>query len=57
LFLTSPEKAAETIIHGIKKNKRRVLIGPDAQVLNLMQHCLPGSYQKLVSMAFKAASA
>lgn len=57
LFLTSPEKAAETIIRGVRKNKRRVLIGPDAQVLDLMQRCLPGSYQKLVSIAFKAASA
>ncbi|GAA3917301.1 SDR family NAD(P)-dependent oxidoreductase [Litoribacillus peritrichatus] len=56
-FLTTPEQAAQAILHGVKKNKRRVLIGPDARVLDIMQRLLPGKYQTLVCQSFKWASA
>lgn len=35
-FITSPEKAAKTIVKGIRKKKMRVLIGRDAWVLYLI---------------------
>lgn len=57
LFMTSSAKAAETILRGVQKNKRRVLIGPDAKALDLMQRCLPVNYQRIVCSAFKMASA
>lgn len=53
LFMTTPEQAAKTILKGVLKNKRRVLIGPDAVVLDLMQRCMPVTYQKLVTTSFK----
>ena len=48
LFRTTPEQAAATIIAGIRGNKRRVLIGPDAVAIDTMQRLLPTTYQKLV---------
>ncbi|WP_250656299.1 SDR family NAD(P)-dependent oxidoreductase [Alkalimarinus coralli] len=56
LFMTTPEKAANVILKGIKSKKRRVLIGPDAKVLDMMQRCLPVSYQRLVTSSFKWVS-
>jgi NAD(P)-dependent dehydrogenase (short-subunit alcohol dehydrogenase family) len=48
MFRTTPEQAAATIISGIRGNKRRVLIGPDAVAIDTMQRLLPTSYQKLM---------
>ncbi|MBZ0334027.1 SDR family NAD(P)-dependent oxidoreductase [Marinobacter sp. AL4B] len=48
LFRTTPETAASVILKGVKKNQRRILIGPDAKVLDYMTRALPASYQSLV---------
>ena len=56
MFITTPEKAAKTILAGVTKNKRRVLIGPDAQALDVMQRSLPVAYQKIVAASFKLAA-
>ncbi len=32
IFITTPEKAADTIFHAVKHDKRRELVGPDAKV-------------------------
>jgi len=48
LFITTPDKAAKTIINGVKKNKRRVLIGPDAVAFDLMVRTLGSWYQKVI---------
>jgi len=53
LFMTTPEQAANTILKGVLKNKRRVLIGPDATILDLMQRSMPVAYQNLVTSSFK----
>ena len=45
---TSPEKAAQTIIKGVEKKRARILIGPDAEVLDLMTRALGSKYQALV---------
>ncbi|RLT92088.1 SDR family NAD(P)-dependent oxidoreductase [Ketobacter sp.] len=55
LFMTTSQKAAAVILAGVKANKRRVLIGPDARVLDLMQRTLPVVYQRLVTTSFKWA--
>ena len=36
LFITSADSAAQTIINGIRKKKNRILIGPDAHLLNFL---------------------
>ncbi len=45
---TSADRAAARILAGVRRNARRVLIGPDAYAMDLMQRLLPAAYQKLV---------
>jgi len=44
LAKTTPEKAALTIVNGIKKNKPRILIGFDARMVDWIQRLLPTRY-------------
>jgi NAD(P)-dependent dehydrogenase (short-subunit alcohol dehydrogenase family) len=48
MFRVTAEEAAETILSGVERNARRVLIGSDAVALDLLQRFLPSSYQRLV---------
>jgi short-subunit dehydrogenase len=43
IAITSPEKAAQTIINGIRKKKKRILIGPDASLVYLMSRLWPAA--------------
>lgn len=47
LLLTSPDRAAKVILDGVRRNARRVLIGPDARLIDLAQRLLPTGYQRL----------
>jgi len=44
LAKTTPEKAAQTIVKGIKKNNPRILIGFDARLVDWVQRLLPTRY-------------
>lgn len=46
-FITTAESAARTIIRAVEKNKRRVMVGPDAYVIDWMVRLLPALYQRL----------
>jgi NADP-dependent 3-hydroxy acid dehydrogenase YdfG len=46
---TSPEKAARIILDGVRKNKARVLVGPDAKALDLIVRVTGSGSQRLVS--------
>ncbi len=46
-FITKPEKAADKVISAIESDQRRALIGPDAQLMDIVTRLLPGSYQWL----------
>lgn len=48
LFITDADKAAGGILRAVKRDKRRVLIGPDAYFIDGMARLLPTSYQHLV---------
>jgi NAD(P)-dependent dehydrogenase (short-subunit alcohol dehydrogenase family) len=48
LWSTSPHKAAQVILGGVRKNRARVLIGPDTKVLDLVVRITGPSYQRLV---------
>jgi NADP-dependent 3-hydroxy acid dehydrogenase YdfG len=50
---TSPEKAAKIILEAVRKNKARVLVGPDAKVLDLVVRITGSGYQRLFT-AFTA---
>jgi butyryl-CoA dehydrogenase len=45
---TTPEQAAAVILRGVYDKKKRVLIGADAQVIQLMARLLPESYPSLI---------
>lgn len=57
LFITTPESAARTILKGVRRNARRVLIGPDAHAIDLMARALPARYQWLLAKGAKRAMA
>jgi short-subunit dehydrogenase len=48
MLRTSPEKAAEVILRAVERNRRRVIIGLDARLADLIQRLLPAAYQRLV---------
>jgi NAD(P)-dependent dehydrogenase (short-subunit alcohol dehydrogenase family) len=45
---TTPEDAAETILRGVQRNSRRVLIGADAWGIDMAARLLPSSYQRIL---------
>lgn len=45
---TSPEKAAETIVKGIKNENPRILIGSDAHAINFIHRLFPRKYLKII---------
>jgi butyryl-CoA dehydrogenase len=51
IFLTTPEDAARAIVAGIRRDRRRVFIGPDAQAFKLLALLPPGVYQNLIGVA------
>jgi len=48
-FRLSADDAAEIILRGVSKNARRVLVGADAHLIDLVQRILPGSYHGLIA--------
>jgi NAD(P)-dependent dehydrogenase (short-subunit alcohol dehydrogenase family) len=46
-FITTAASAASTIIKAVEKNKRRVLVGPDAYVIDWIVRLFPSFYQRL----------
>jgi NAD(P)-dependent dehydrogenase (short-subunit alcohol dehydrogenase family) len=53
LFRTTPGDAAHAIIRGIRGDRRRVLIGSDAQMIDRMQRSMPTLYQRLIATGQK----
>ncbi len=47
LQVTTPEQAAQRILDGVRRNARRVLVGPDARAIDVMQRVLGAGYQPL----------
>lgn len=45
---TTPEAAARRILAGVRRNARRVLVGPDARALDIMARVLGAGYQPLL---------
>lgn len=50
---TTPEKAAERIVRGIMRNEKKILIGPDAGLIDRVQRLLPVRYQRLLLPFFE----
>jgi NADP-dependent 3-hydroxy acid dehydrogenase YdfG len=47
LASTTPQRAAEVILDGVRKNKARVLVGRDAVVIDLLVRITGSNYQRL----------
>lgn len=45
---TTPERAAEIILNGTAKGKRRIIVGPDASFMQLWNRLFPVRYRKFV---------
>lgn len=50
---TLPESAADTIVRGIIKNERRILIGSDARFIEKIQRLKPVSYWRFLNAMLK----
>ena len=53
LARTTPQEAGRIIVRGVRRGDRRILVGPDAVLLDLMARLLPSSYQSLVVRAIR----
>jgi NAD(P)-dependent dehydrogenase (short-subunit alcohol dehydrogenase family) len=45
---TTPEQAAETIVRGMERGQHRVLIGPDARMIDRLTRLFPVSYYRII---------
>jgi short-subunit dehydrogenase len=52
-LVTSAEKASATILKAVQLNKRRVLVGRDAIVLDKIQRLFPSAYAPVIGMLFR----
>jgi short-subunit dehydrogenase len=50
---TTPERCAKIILDGVRRNAPRVLVGPDAHVVDWMQRIAPTRYQRLAQRVAK----
>ncbi len=53
LFGTTPERAAERILSAVLRDQRRLLIGRDAVLLDLLSRAMPVTFQRIVVAGMK----
>ncbi|MGW5052863.1 SDR family NAD(P)-dependent oxidoreductase [Actinokineospora sp. NPDC004072] len=56
IAMTTPDAAARTILNAARRDRARVLVGPDAYVIDLLPRLLGSFYQPLVTKFFRARS-
>ena len=49
MLKTPPDVAAQAILKAVKKDERRVLIGTDAKIIDLVQRITPTGYTQAMS--------
>jgi butyryl-CoA dehydrogenase len=49
IAMTTPDKAARVILSAVERNKRRVLVGPDAKAIDLLSRLPAGVYQRVLA--------
>lgn len=50
LAVTTAEEAAKSILRGVQKNKRRILVGKDAWVADKLIRWFPNSYERILRL-------
>ena len=53
LLRTPPEEAARQILEAVRNNDRRLLIGNDAKVIEMLQRIMPAGYQRVMAFGTK----
>ncbi|WP_435609072.1 SDR family NAD(P)-dependent oxidoreductase [Pseudomonas knackmussii] len=56
MLRTTPEKAAQVILSGVRRDRRRILIGADARAVDITLRLLPSLYQRMVTMSIRLAA-
>ena len=56
ITLTTPERAARIILRGVERNRPRILVGPDAYVIDAMPRVLGSLYQRVTASGVRIAS-
>jgi NAD(P)-dependent dehydrogenase (short-subunit alcohol dehydrogenase family) len=56
ITLTTPERAARIILRGVERNRPRILVGPDAYVIDAMPRVLGPLYQRISATGVRIAS-
>ena len=49
LLKTSAERAAKTIVDGVESNSERILVGPDATLIDALVRLLPSVYPRIAA--------
>jgi len=49
LARTTPEQAAEAILDGVRGDKKRILVGPDARAIHWIVRLFPRSYDRVIA--------
>ncbi|UJW32832.1 SDR family NAD(P)-dependent oxidoreductase [Saccharothrix sp. AJ9571] len=55
IALTTPETAARIILRGVEREQAKILVGPDAYLLDALPRVLGSAYQRVVSAVVKRA--
>lgn len=55
LTLTTPERAAKIILDGVRRENPRILVGPDAVALDILQRLFPRRYGQVLSLLTRLA--
>lgn len=50
--VTTAEKAAAKIVRGIRRGKRRIIVGPDARLMDIMSRLFPSFYHRFMPKTF-----
>ena len=53
---TTPDRAARIILRGVERNRPRILVGPDAYVIDALPRILGPAYQRLATTGIRLAS-
>lgn len=56
ITLTTPERAARIILRGVERNRPRILVGPDAYVIDALPRVLGPLYQRVTTSGVRLAS-
>jgi NAD(P)-dependent dehydrogenase (short-subunit alcohol dehydrogenase family) len=55
MFITTADRAASIILDAVRCNRRRVLVGPDARVIDWMVRLFPSNYQRMTRLATRGS--